>query len=172
MLNLQRKSLGFKLSFRLFQYLVVAFSFQLFAAGFLYAQDNSPYSRYGLGDLHPNTNIFTRGMAGLSAGYSDQPIDGESDPRIGKYYPSINFLNPASYSRFLAIKEGTTKKLKYGRMMFDVGVNFSSRTLHEANNPQSFSSSNGYFSYMQIAVPIKKKLGLNTRLATIVNYQL
>ena len=160
MLNLQRKSPGSRLSFRLFQYLIMAFSFQLFADGVLYAQDNSPYSRYGLGDLHPNTNIYSRGMGGLSAAYSDQPIDGESDPRIGKYYPSINFLNPASYSRFLAIKEGTTRKLKYGRMMFDVGVNFSNRTLHEANNPQSFSSSNGYFSYMQIAVPIKKNWGL------------
>ena len=160
MLNLQRKFLPSKLSVRLFQYLLVAFSFQLFAAGFLYAQDNSPYSRYGLGDLHPNTNIFNRGMAGLSAAYSDPQIDGPSDPRIGKYYPSINFLNPASYSRFFALKEGTTKKLQYGRMILDIGVNFNNRTLHEANNPQSFSSSNGYFSYMQIGVPIKKNWGL------------
>ena len=30
------------------------------------AQDNSPYSRYGLGDLHPTTHIFNRGMAGVS----------------------------------------------------------------------------------------------------------
>ena len=32
------------------------------------AQDNSPYSRYGLGDLVPNTNINTRAMGGISAG--------------------------------------------------------------------------------------------------------
>jgi len=160
MLNLQRNLFGFKLSSRFFQCALFVCGLQLMANGFLNAQDNSPYSRYGLGDLHPNTNIFNRGMAGISAAYSDQPIDGEADPRIGKYYPSINFLNPASYSRFFSIKEGTTRKLKYGRMMFDVGVNFNNRTLHEANNPQSFAASNGYFSYMQIAVPIKKNWGL------------
>src|SRR4026209_1822117 len=151
MLNLQRKSFGFKSSSRFYQYVLVAISLQLLANG-LYAQDNSPYSRYGLGDLHPNTNIFNRGMAGISAAYSDQPIDGESDPRTGKSYPSLNFLNPASYSRFFAIKEANTKRLKYGRMMLDIGVNFNSRTLHEANNPQSFTSSNGYFSFMQVGI--------------------
>src|SRR5215510_4822989 len=99
-------------------------------------------------------------MAGLSAGFSDQPIDGPSDPRTGRYYPSINFLNPASYSRFYAIKEAKTKKLTYGRMLLDIGINFNSRTLHEENNPQSFTASNAYFSYMQLGVPIKKNWGL------------
>jgi hypothetical protein len=160
MLNLQRIFSGFKLSPKFFQYLLLACSLQLIANSFLIAQDNSPYSRYGLGDLHPNTNIFNRGMAGISAAYSDHPIDGESDPRTGKNYPSLNFLNPASYSRFFAIKEANTKKLKYGRMMLDIGVNFNSRTLHEANNPQSFTSSNGYFSYMQVGIPIRKNWGL------------
>jgi hypothetical protein len=160
MLNLQRIFSGFKLSPKFFQYLLLACSLQLITNSFLIAQDNSPYSRYGLGDLHPNTNIFNRGMAGISAAYSDQPLDGESDPRIGRSYPSLNFLNPASYSRFFAIKEANTKKLKYGRMMLDIGVNFNSRTLHEANNPQSFTSSNGYFSYMQVGIPIRKNWGL------------
>jgi hypothetical protein len=159
MLNLQRKLFGFNQSSRLFQYLLLALGNQLLATG-IYAQDNSPYSRYGLGDLHPNTNIFNRGMAGISAGYSDQPVDGASDPRTGKYYPSINFLNPASYSRFYAIKEAKTKKLTYGRMLLDIGINLSSRTLHEENNPQSFTASNGYFSYLQLGVPIRKNWGL------------
>ena len=34
------------------------------------AQDNSPYSRYGLGDKVPSSNITTRGMAGISAAYA------------------------------------------------------------------------------------------------------
>ncbi len=140
--------------------MVMAISLQLIANGFLNAQDNSPYSRYGLGDLHPNTNIYNRGMAGISAGYSDQPINGLSDPRTGKYYPSINFANPASYSRFYAIKEPNSKKLVYGRMLLDVGINFNTRTLKEINTPQSFTSSNGYFSYLQLGVPIKKNWGL------------
>ncbi len=37
----------------------------------VFAQDNSPYSRYGLGDLVPNTNVNSRAMGGVSAGYVD-----------------------------------------------------------------------------------------------------
>jgi len=160
MSNLQRKLFGSKPSSRLFQYLIVALGLQLLANDFLYGQDNSPYSRYGIGDLHPNTNIFNRAMGGISAAYSDQPSDADSDPRNDKYYPSINFLNPASYSRFFAIKERNTNKLRYGRMMLDLGVNFTNRTLREENNPQNFTSTNAYFSYMQIGMPIKKNWGL------------
>ncbi|MCR6719329.1 MAG: hypothetical protein NVV59_03345 [Chitinophagaceae bacterium] len=50
------------------------------------AQDNSPYSRFGLGDLVPNTNINTRAMGGISAGYTD--------------FKSINYNNPASFGSF------------------------------------------------------------------------
>src|SRR5258705_13483067 len=105
MVNLQRKSFGFKLSSKFFLCLVMACSLQLIANSFLFAQDNSLYSRDGIGDLHPNTNIYNRRMGGISAAYSDPPIEGPSDPRNGKYYSSINFSNPASYSRFYAVKE-------------------------------------------------------------------
>ncbi len=47
--------------------------------------ENSPYSRYGLGDQLPTQNIMSRGMGGVSAAYSD--------------ILSVNFTNPASYSR-------------------------------------------------------------------------
>ena len=140
----------------------------------LTAQDNSPYSRFGLGDQHPSSNIFNRGMAGISAAYSDPRIDGVNDPRSGKYYPSINFSNPASYSRFYAIKEANTNKLQYGRMLLDVGINTTSHALHEANSPESFTSSNIYFSYMQIGVPIKKNWGLvfGLRPLTTIGYKI
>lgn len=156
MLNFQRNLFGFDLLPRLFQYLLFAFSFQLLAFCAI-AQDNSPYSRYGLGDLNPGTNIYNRGMAGLSAAYSDPTVD-----NLNRRYtkPSINFSNPASYSRFLTLKEASSNKLQYGRMLLDVGVNLSTRTLHEANNPQSFTASNAYFSYLQIGVPLQKNLGL------------
>jgi hypothetical protein len=127
---------------------------------FTFGQDNSPYSRFGLGDMHPNSHIYNRGMAGISAAFSDQPITGLNDPRIGKYYPTINFLNPASYSRFYAIKEAKTKKLTYGRMLLDVGINLETHKLLENNNPQSFSSSNAFFSYLHVGVPIRKDWGL------------
>ena len=70
MFNFQRK-----LSLRIFQYAVIACTLQIICNG-LMAQDNSPYSRYGLGDLSPNTNISSRGMAGLNAAYSEQPVEG------------------------------------------------------------------------------------------------
>ena len=47
------------------------------------AQENSPYSRYGLGDITPSQNITNRAMGGISAGFSD--------------YKTVNFVNPASY---------------------------------------------------------------------------
>ena len=174
MSNLQRKLFGFKSSSRFFQYTLIAISLQLIATSFINAQDNSPYSRFGLGDQHPSTNIFNRGMAGIGAAYSDPRIDGVSDPRTGRNYPSINFSNPASYSRFYAIKEANTNKLQYGRMLLDVGINTTSHALHEANDPQSFTSTNIYFSYLQLGVPLKKDWGLTfgLRPLTTIGYKI
>lgn len=160
MLYFQRKLFGSRLSSGFFKYLSLACSLQLIANSFLNAQDNSPYSRYGIGDLHPSTNIFNRAMGGITAGYSDQPVEGLYDPRLGRYNPIINFANPASYSRFYALKEPKSGKLKYGRMLLDIGVDLETRKLNEANNPQSFTSSNAYFSYLQVGMPLKKDWGL------------
>ena len=73
----------------------MAIGLQLLTGIVLLAQDNSPYSRYGLGDLTPNTNIVNRGMGSFSAAYSD-PL-------------SINFSNPASYAAFLSYLEPNAK---------------------------------------------------------------
>ena len=174
MSNFQRNLFGFRLPSKPFQYLFIFCSLQLVAGSFLIAQDNSPYSRFGLGDQHPGTNIFNRGMGGISAGYSDQRVDGMNDPRNGRYYPLINFSNPASYSRFLGIKEANTNKLQYGKMLLDVGINTTSHALHEANNPQSFTSTNIYFSYLQLGVPLKKNWGLvfGLRPLTTIGYRI
>lgn len=90
-------------------------------------QENSPYSRYGLGDVAPNHNIFTRSMGGISAATNDNW--------------SINFTNPASLSNL------TTT-------IFDVGVDMNFRTLRSSNPPQKFTSVNTYFSYLQIGFPL------------------
>ena len=111
------------------------------------AQDNSPYSRYGLGDIVPLTNITTRGMGGISAGYAD--------------ILSVNFTNPASYSRFQATQELRSKRLASGRVIFDVGVNINSRTLIEPNTTNRFTSSDALFSYMQVGIPLRKNWGLS-----------
>lgn len=111
------------------------------------AQDNSPYSRYGIGDLLPQQHITSRSLGGISAGYTD--------------FLSINFSNPASYSSFQAIRELKSKKLVSGRAILDVGVNIDNRTLREDNPTRKFGTSNAVFSYVQVGVPLKSNWGLN-----------
>ena len=110
------------------------------------AQDNSPYSRYGLGDLNNNQNTVNRGMGGVSQAYSDPQ--------------SVNFINPASYSSLLL----TT---------FDVGIEGGARSIAEQG--AKFSSGFGTLSYLQLGVPIlKNKWGLNIGLrpVTRVSYNI
>lgn len=113
----------------------------------VFSQDNSPYSRYGLGDLVPPTNIATRALGGVSAGYTD--------------FQSVNFNNPASYSSFYTIREIKTKKLVAGRAVLDVGINLENRTLREPSNPNRFTASNALFSYVQVGMPIRRNWGLS-----------
>lgn len=124
------------------------------------AQDNSPYSRYGLGDLHPGSNILNRGMGGISAGYAD--------------LLSVNFSNPASYSSFKTYLEERSKKSTSGRVILDVGINFDNRSLREADNPERFTSPNMYFSYLQLGIPVKNNLGISFGLRPIskINYSI
>lgn len=113
----------------------------------VFSQDNSPYSRYGIGDLVPQAHIIGRGMGGISAGYTD--------------FLSINFNNPASYSSFQALLESKSKKLVSGRAILDVGLNFENRTLKEPSPVRRFTASNALFSYIQVGVPLKNNWGLS-----------
>lgn len=70
--------------------------FALLFSYILFAQNNSPYSRYGLGNLSANSNVTLRSMGGISAGYADNF--------------SVNFNNPASFSQFYALREQRSKK--------------------------------------------------------------
>ena len=132
---------------------------QLLTSGLLNAQDNSPYSRYGLGDITPSTNIVNRGMGSFSAAYTD-PF-------------SVNFNNPASYSAFLSYLEEKSKKYASGRVLLDAALNFDNHTLHEGSAPQKFTSSNALFSYLQVGVPLKKNWGFNfgLRQLTRISYE-
>ena len=96
----------------------------------VFAQENSPYSRYGLGDIVPKTNIVSRGMGGISAGYSD--------------YQSINFINPASYSNLK-----TT--------IFEIGAEADTRVLKSLSPAARYSATNAVISYLQLGFPIKMK---------------
>jgi hypothetical protein len=121
----------------------------------VYSQENSPYSRYGLGDVVPKANIVSRGMGGIAAGYSD--------------YQSINFINPASYANLRST-------------IFDIGLEADSRTLKSINPPARFSATNAVISYLQLGFPIKMKkankkdifLGMNMGLRPLsrINYKI
>lgn len=111
------------------------------------AQDNSPYSRFGIGDLTPQSHLLTRGMGGISAAYAD--------------LTSINFNNPASYSYFQGFREAKSKKLVSGRAILDVGMDFESRTLHQTSPVKKFVAGNALFSYIQVGVPLKPNWGLS-----------
>ena len=122
----------------------------ILSAGFsplsLRAQDNSPYSRYGIGDLVPHSNIIGRAMGGISAGYSD--------------VLSINFNNPATFGSFQAFLEQKSRKLVSGRAVLDLGVNFESRTLRESLPPKNFTATNALFSYVYVGMPVRRNWGI------------
>jgi hypothetical protein len=115
----------------------------------LSAQENSPYSRYGLGDQVPAGHVINRAMGGFSTAYFD--------------YQSINYMNPATYSKLRV----TT---------FDLGFEVDTRTLHEPNNPNKYSASSANIAYVQLGIPIvpKRQWALNFGLkpATRVNYKI
>lgn len=95
------------------------------------AQDNSPYSRFGLGELSRSENAVNLGMGGVSQAFSS--------------LQSINFSNPASYSHL----QLTT---------FDVALNGGVRRL--ADKVQNSRAGFGTLSYLQLGVPLSKKWGL------------
>ncbi len=118
-------------------------------AVFSFSQINSPYSRYGLGDVNMSGNALNRGMGGLTSAYTD--------------LQSVNFLNPASYSN-----------IKW--VTFDVGTEIESRTMRNAAETGKYTSGNFSFNYVTLGLTISKKhnvgLVLGLRPATRINYQI
>lgn len=96
---------------------------------------NSPYSRYGLGDILPAQNILNRGMGGLATPYFD-PL-------------SINYLNPASYGRLQTVT-------------LDFGVEVDNLTIRSLNPVRKYSNASPIISYINLGLPIIKKKNLAT----------
>ena len=123
--------------------------FIIISGDFLLAQENSPYSRYGLGDVLPSQNILNRSMGGLSVPYYD--------------LQSVNFINPASYA-YLRV---TT---------LDIGVDYTSRTIRSTDPPDKFNSKYLIPSYIQLGLPLKKKgfwgMNIGLRPVTRINYNI
>jgi long-subunit fatty acid transport protein len=134
----------------------------LFSSFGLYAQENSPYSRYGLGDIIPNQSVVSRSMGGIAAGFVD--YDRRYDFKT--IYPksqTVNFLNPASYS-------------KNRLTSFDLGFEAGSRTLTQVNAIGKYKASSAIISYVQLGIPLnrKKNFGMNLGLRPInrINYKI
>lgn len=137
----------------------ITFSF-FFSVAF--AQENSPYSRYGLGDLVPAQNMVSRGMGGISAGFIDS---------VGflPYSQSINLTNPAALGSL-----NTT--------LFDVGGEIDRRTLKSNTNTDKYTATNTLISYLQLGFPITPKrmlarhnawgISFGLRPATRINYKI
>lgn len=134
----------------------------LFTSLLTQAQENSPYSRFGMGDLVPSQSISSRSMGGISAGFVDIfPI--------GKTVTSLNINNPAS----LGYLKST---------IFDFGVEVDRKTLRSNLTPQKYTAKNAIISYFQLGIPIttskmaKKDMSMGLsfglRPVTKVNYKI
>lgn len=107
------------------------------------AQENSPYSRYGWGNLVPSTPIATRGMGGIGTGY----VDYDERYDLKQIYPrsqAINFTNPASYSRLRITS-------------FDLGFEVENQVLREQNNIEKYKASFANISYLHLGIPLSRK---------------
>lgn len=107
-------------------------AFLLLGCTFVRAQENSPFSRYGLGDFYPQQAIAARAMGGLSAAFID-PL-------------AINTANPSSYG-FIP------------RITFDVGISIDQRNLRSRTPALTYSSANFMPSYVTLGIPLSAAKG-------------
>ncbi len=114
---------------------------------FCFAQENSPYSRYGIGNILPSGNIQNRGMGGISAGFSDAG--------------TVNTVNPATYGSLVL----TT---------LDVGIEYDGRTIKSQSPLGMYKSNNGIISYLQFGFPLLNgnKKAIKTRTSWALTFGL
>lgn len=122
-----------------------------------FSQINSPFSRYGAGNLVPQASIGNRAMGGISIGMSDPT--------------SLNTVNPASY----------------GSLVFtnlDLGFEYNAVNLKSKEPVANFKSKYAILSYLSIGIPLlatnpkaqKKDIGwtlaLGLRPVTRIDYKI
>ncbi len=93
-------------------------------------KDNSPYSRFGIGDIVDDNFLASQYMGGLGASFID-PYN-------------INIVNPASLSYL-------------GASTFDIGL-FAERSTLTDNQNISVSRWNGNLNYLSLAFPLQNAL--------------
>ncbi|HBJ76742.1 MAG TPA: hypothetical protein DDY68_02625 [Porphyromonadaceae bacterium] len=95
---------------------------------------NSPYTRYGIGDLCEVNSIVSKSMGGV--GYALQSA----------YY--TNTLNPASYAVFDSLN-----------FVFDIGAGFSLASYKENGNTDKYW--NGRLHHVLLRFPVSKKIAVS-----------
>jgi hypothetical protein len=103
------------------------------------AQQNSPFTRYGLGEFYTNQHIISRSMGGLTAAYNDG-----MNNNVGQ---SINFGNPATYGTLYLVT-------------FDLGLTIDTRTLTSKVPAGKFSTKYFVPSYISVGLPLNKSRNL------------
>jgi hypothetical protein len=98
------------------------------------AQENSPYTRFGIGDIQQSQNVVNRAMGGVSQGFSE----------AGSYLQSLNLANPASMASIF-------------NAQFDLATDITTRRLKGNPNAENFRSVNTILSYLQVGFPITPK---------------
>ena len=113
------------------QYRIIAFlfSFLVFAQVSAQTNGNSPYSRYGIGDLVDENFLHLRNMGSLGSSY----VDG--------YH--INIVNPASLASLRATA-------------FDIGMSATRSTL--TSGQESSTAWRGNLQYLSLAFPLSNPL--------------
>ncbi|MFT7589540.1 MAG: hypothetical protein ACI959_001759 [Limisphaerales bacterium] len=97
------------------------------------AQENSPFSRFGIGDILSQEFSVSQGMGGLSTGLFEADV--------------LNISNPASYA-FLT------------RATLDIGIYGNVLTI--SNDEESLTSGNASISHLAVGLPIwKRRMGLS-----------
>jgi hypothetical protein len=110
----------------------IALSAILFSTTYIQAQENSPYSRYGLGNIKQTENVSNRGMGGVSIADDNSLI--------------ANPTNPATYTGL--------KMTSYQFSVEGSSVNIKNAT--GANRTGATS-----INYVNIGLALSKKLGMS-----------
>lgn len=98
-----------------------------------HAQENSPYSRYGVGDILPVEFPASLSMGGISAGLFESDV--------------VNVANPASYA-FLT------------RATLDLGIYGNVLNINDGN--ESLTTGNGSLSHLVVGLPVwKRRMGMS-----------
>ncbi len=100
------------------------------------AQENSPYSNFGIGDMMPREFAWSKGMGGISAGLFDANI--------------LNFANPASYAYI-------------NKASLDVGL--YANVLNISDGEETVNTGNGSLSHLAFGFPIwNQRMGISAGL--------